>query len=120
MNPREHATTFVQYQATSAETANPLFTDRTNAEALQYAGLGLVGEAGEVAGAIKKVIRDNNGELDDERAAAIADELGDVLWYVARVADAIGITLATVADLNLQKVQHRASAGTLYGDGDQR
>jgi hypothetical protein len=64
--------------------------------ALSYLGLGLVGESGEIADKVKKVIRDGNSELTDERREAILAEAGDVLWYVTRIADHIGVTLGEI------------------------
>ena len=51
-----------------------------------YPALGLVNEAGEVAGKIKKVFRDKGGEINAETREALKAELGDVLWYLAQVA----------------------------------
>ena len=85
--------------------------------ALEYATLGLTSEAGEVAGKVKKYIR---GDVNVLLPTDVALELGDVLWYCAAVADAIGYDLATVADLNINKLRSRKVNGTIKGDGDVR
>ena len=64
---------------------------------LAYPALGLAGEAGEVAEHAKKAIRDDGGEVSDERRAAMAKELGDVLWYVAQLASELGLDLDEIA-----------------------
>jgi NTP pyrophosphatase (non-canonical NTP hydrolase) len=81
-----------------------------------YPALGLAGEAGEVSNQVKKIIRDNAGELTLERKIKIMDELGDVIWYVAALASDIGVSLDAVAEANLQKLAKRAVDGTLKGD----
>jgi NTP pyrophosphatase (non-canonical NTP hydrolase) len=50
-----------------------------------YPTLGLVGEAGEVAEKVKKVIRDKKGIFDEESKKGIKKELGDVLWYISNL-----------------------------------
>jgi NTP pyrophosphatase (non-canonical NTP hydrolase) len=70
-------------------------------------GLGIAGEAGEVADLVKKEI--GHGHAPDP--AAIAREDGDVLWYVAMVAHAYGHTLGDVARANIQKLAHRYPTG---------
>jgi NTP pyrophosphatase (non-canonical NTP hydrolase) len=84
-------------------------------EGLYYVTMGLVGEAGEVANKIKKVIRD--GVLNKKD---VADELGDVLWYVAMMAYELGFDLNTVAENNLQKLRSRLDRGVVQGEGDSR
>ena len=86
---------------------------------LAYAALGLNGEAGEVAEKIKKLWRDN-GELNDKTRLAITKELGDVLWYLAAVADEVGVSLSVVAALNLEKLESRTKRDVLSGSGDDR
>lgn len=70
-------------------------------------GLGLTGEAGEVADIIKKEL----GHGHQRDAARVAKELGDVLWYIAALADEYGYSLATIATMNIDKLKAR------YPDG---
>lgn len=100
---------FSQYQSKANETA--IFPKEV---ALSYVTLGLVGEAGEIANKVKKVIRD--GRSTD----GIADELGDVLWYLAVLAETLGEDLGQIADKNLQKLASRKERGVLGGSGDNR
>jgi len=87
--------------------------------ALAYDGLGL-GEAGEVQGKIKKIIRDNGGYIGAESRIEIKKELGDILWYVASMCDNLGIKMEDVAQGNIEKLQGRRDRGTLHGSGDNR
>ncbi|MCA1799905.1 MAG: nucleoside triphosphate pyrophosphohydrolase family protein [Actinobacteria bacterium] len=89
-------------------------------EAVNYCVLGLAGEAGEVADKWKKVIRDKVGELDQETTEALAFELGDVLWYVARCAAHLGYDLATIAQMNQDKLISRIARDVIAGSGDAR
>jgi len=66
------------------------------------------------------VIRDRNGELAPEDVSALVFELGDVLWYVARLAMELGVSLDDVAQLNLEKLSDRAARGVIGGSGDHR
>lgn len=68
--------------------------------ALSYLGLGLVGESGEIADKVKKIIRDGDSKLTADRCDAILAEAGDVLWYVARGADHLGATLGEIVSGN--------------------
>jgi len=87
---------------------------------LTYPALGLCGEAGECAEKVKKTIRDDGGVLSDERRAALAAELGDVLWYVAQLATEAGLDLDEIAEENLAKLLSRRDRGVLQGSGDSR
>jgi NTP pyrophosphatase (non-canonical NTP hydrolase) len=85
-----------------------------------YCALGLAGEAGEVANKIKKVYRDEDGEFSLEKEEELAKELGDVLWYVAALANELGFSLAWVAEENLNKLKSRQERGVIGGSGDER
>ena len=97
-------------------------------EATEYANqvgflekvLGLVGEAGETADKIKKLIRDKNGVVNDEDRAAIAKELGDTLWYLAGISRYLNVPLSEVAQGNLDKLESRLQRDKLHGEGDER
>jgi NTP pyrophosphatase (non-canonical NTP hydrolase) len=85
-----------------------------------YPALGLASEAGEVAGKIKKVLRDQRGDFAQAPLEAIKDELGDVLWYVAVLAADLGLSLDDIAAANLGKLASRKGRGRLGGGGDRR
>ena len=85
-----------------------------------YPTLGLVGEAGEVAEKVKKVLRDKDGIFDKESKLEIKKELGDVLWYLSNLCSEFGFSLNDVAQTNLDKLSHRSLRGKLSGSGDNR
>ena len=85
-----------------------------------YPTLGLVGEAGEVAEKVKKVIRDKKGVFDDESKKGLKKELGDVLWYVSNLCTEFNFSLDDIALQNLEKLNLRATKGKISGSGDDR
>jgi NTP pyrophosphatase (non-canonical NTP hydrolase) len=85
-----------------------------------YPALGLVNEAGEVAGKIKKIFRDKGGEINDETREALKAELGDVLWYLAQIATELDLSLDDIAESNIAKLYDRLERGKIRGDGDNR
>lgn len=107
------------YQTLAAETATYPEAGTGSPLALAYVGLGL-GEAGEVQGKIKKVLRDDDGRVTDAARVAIMKELGDLLWYIARTASELSLDLDAVAYQNLAKLADRAERGVLGGSGDDR
>ena len=60
--------------------------------------LGLVGEAGETADKIKKILRDKDGVVSDGDRELISKELGDTLWYIAAIARYLDLSLSEIAD----------------------
>jgi len=85
-----------------------------------YPALGLANEAGEVLGKIKKVLRDKEGNFDEESRKQISDEIGDVLWYMAALSNDIDIDLEIIAINNLSKLEDRQKRGVIQGSGDNR
>lgn len=76
-------------------------------EQLSLAGLGIAGEAGEVADLIKKHLH-HGQDLNHDK---LKEEAGDVLWYVMYTASIMGWTLEDIARANCAKLQDR------YPDG---
>lgn len=89
------------YQELSARTAV------SDDLALLNYGLGISGEAGEVADLIKKQYF--HGHRGDEQD--LAKELGDVLWYVSQIARHAGVSLSEIAQGNIDKLQKRYPEG---------
>lgn len=112
----ESPMTFETYAQLAGETAR--YPGRGTGT-LVYPTLGLTGEAGEVAEKVKKILRDQAGEIGDARDLLVK-ELGDVLWYVAALAHELDVPLEEVARRNIEKLQSRASRGVLAGSGDER
>ena len=87
-----------------------------NAAELNYLTLGLVGVTGEFTDVFKKIVRltgmfDPDGfqnELSQfETHEAAVKELGDVLWYLTRIADFLGCTLEDLMVSNTFKLYNR-------------
>ena len=114
--------TFEEYQARARTT--DVYADQMPSSVLDPAFaakiLGLVGEAGEVAEKFKKIIRDKNGQISTEDSAAIIKELGDVLWYVALIAEYLGSDIGHVASVNLDKLADRQKRNVIKSSGDDR
>lgn len=109
---------FAEYQVKAGSTA--VYPGQNGLIGTLYCTLGLTNEAGEVAGKIKKVLRDENCQFSDQRIQEISEELGDVLWYFAQLASELGLNLEEIARENLNKLADRAARGALKGSGDHR
>ena len=91
-----------------AERTMPEYPDVTNFV------LGLCGESGEVAEQVKKYLY-HGVTLDRTK---LANELGDVLWYLAAIASISGLSLGYIAELNLAKLRERYPDGFREGGGN--
>lgn len=92
-----------EYERAAARTGRP----QGRRDDLLLGAVGLAGEAGEVADIVKKHVFHGH---DLDRAHAL-EELGDILWYVAWTAAALGSSLSEIAEGNLRKLERR------YPDG---
>lgn len=95
--------TLAQYQVAALRTAH----DDQSSQELAIRALGLAGEAGEVVELVKKYL----GHGHDFDRDKLSKELGDVLWYVATLADACGLDLAEIAQKNIDKLKARYPEG---------
>lgn len=111
---------FNVYQRTIEDMARYPGAGTGEKDAISYVVMGLTGEAGEVADKYKKVLRDDEGVLHEEKRLALALELGDVLWYVARLAEELNYDLSDVATMNVEKLKGRLENNTINGSGDNR
>ncbi len=111
---------FDEYQELAAKYDFFEATEDANQVGFLEKVLGLVGEAGETADKIKKLIRDKNGMVNDEDRAAVAKELGDTLWYLAGISRYLNVPLSEVAQGNLDKLERRLQRDKLHVEGDER
>jgi NTP pyrophosphatase (non-canonical NTP hydrolase) len=95
---------FDEYSKEALRSANQY--DDSEREVL-ISALGLAGEAGEVADYLKKVY----GHGHKMNVKKLVRELGDVLWYVNRLAVAVGVTLEDIANENIVKLDERYPHG---------
>lgn len=77
-----------------------------------YPALGLAGEAGEVANKVKKIYRTMD-TTQHPTPDQIGEEIGDVLWYAAVLADDLGLDLQVLAERNIRKLMDRAGKDTI-------
>jgi NTP pyrophosphatase (non-canonical NTP hydrolase) len=101
---------FDKYQSHTKKTA--VYPEEN---AVEYLALGVNGEAGEVAEKIKKSIRDDKDLGED-----LQDELGDVLWYLARLLDELDYSFDETAERNLDKLLDRKERNKIKGEGNNR
>lgn len=107
---------FEIYQRESRKTWQAIPMNHT----IVYPTMGLVNEAGELAGKVKKIFRDKNGQIGDADREALKQELGDVLWYLTQICTELDLSLADVAEANLIKLFSRLERDRIGGDGDNR
>ena len=94
---------FIEYQKLCVVTKKPWAAQEGE---LADCGLGIAGEAGEVADIIKKHLSGSK-PLDAEGLRDLQYELGDVMWYIASLCDCLGFDMSKVAELNIAKLRKR-------------
>lgn len=109
---------FDEYEKLASRTAT--LDDSQRLYRLFDLGLGVAGEAGELAEKLKKAIRDDGGEITEERREALKKEIGDVLWYLSQLSNALGFPFSEAAKANIKKLEDRHARGKIGGSGDNR
>ncbi len=96
--------TINEYQKLAMVTLNPELDKK---DVLINGVMGLCGESGEAIDIVKKHLAQGH-ELDKEE---LAKELGDVAWYLAETATAIGYDLDDIFQMNIDKLKKRYPEG---------
>ena len=96
--------------------ATERFVQYPKDQELNYITIGLCGEVGELANKIKKIIRGD----DNITSEMIRDELGDILFYIARVCKYFNLTLDECFESNILKLDDRLKRNKIKGSGDNR
>lgn len=109
---------FDEYEKLASRTA--IFNESQQLYRLYDLGLGVAGETGELVEKLKKAIRDDGGEITDERREALKKEIGDVLWYLSQLSRALGFSFSDIAQANIDKLWKRYEEGRIKGSGDNR
>ena len=97
-----------EYQKFCKEIALPYETKEK--EILTW-GLGIAGEAGDVAGCIKKTYCHN-----DDQTLGIKENLGDTMWYIAQICSFYGWSLDEIIENNFEKLKKRYPKGANFKD----
>lgn len=96
--------TINEYQKLAMTTLNPELSEK---DVLINGVMGLCGESGEAIDIVKKWLAQGH-ELDREK---LKKELGDICWYVAETATALGISLEEIMEANIEKLKKRYPQG---------
>ena len=94
-----------EYQRNAMRTASGISTSCPENLLLQGV-MGMSGESGEALDIVKKIMFQGH-ELNEATKEHLIRELGDVLWYVATTAEALGVPLETVMQTNIDKLKAR-------------
>ena len=92
------------------ESVSSLNAKGANIERLTTAAVGISAEGGEFMEIVKKMVFQGK-PWDEHNRKHLIIELGDVMWYVAQVTQALGVTMEEVLDTNITKLGKRYPAG---------
>lgn len=110
--------TFDEYQKAAMTTALKSYDDPLMQNSVWV--MGIAGEAGEIVEKWKKALAYREGKFDDEQFNDFKKEFADVIWYIAVLADSLGLSLDEIMQQNVQKLADRKKRGVIKGAGDNR
>lgn len=112
--------TFDEYQKQALTTAHidPKHVDTLMDKTIWV--MGVAGEAGEVLEKWKKIVAYKEGVIDEDDLSLLKKELGDVVWYIAVLADSLGLSFDEIMQLNVDKLKDRKKRNVIKGAGDNR
>lgn len=112
--------TFDEYQKQALTTAytDPKYVDNLMDKTIW--AMGVAGEAGEVVEKWKKIVAYKEGKVSEEDLAELGKELGDVVWYIAVMANSLGLSFDDIMQRNVEKLKSRKERGVIKGAGDNR
>jgi NTP pyrophosphatase (non-canonical NTP hydrolase) len=111
---------FDAYQLATSDTAIYPGANEGTFEAINYCLVGAAGEIGEIMNKWGKIIRDQSSEIDYDQRKDMGKEIGDVVWFLTRAADELGLPVEMILNENLEKLRSRKARGVLSGSGDNR
>jgi NTP pyrophosphatase (non-canonical NTP hydrolase) len=82
--------------------------------------MGIAGEAGEVVEKWKKAVAYRGGAFSEDEFADFKKEFADVIWYIAVLADSLGLSLDELMQQNIDKLTDRKKRDVIKGTGDNR
>lgn len=93
-----------------SEFIDRIVTLNTNVPLLLTASVGLASESGEFSEIVKKIIFQGK-DLNDDVRFHMLRELGDICWYLANAANALGVSLEEIIEMNVDKLETRYPNG---------
>ena len=109
--------TFDEYQKLALTTAHSTYEPLMQQTIW---AMGVAGEAGEVIEKWKKIVAYKEGVVTDDERTELGKELADVVWYIAVMADSLGMSFSDIMSANIQKLADRKKRDVIKGSGDNR
>lgn len=110
--------TFDEYQKKALKTVHTSYDDPIMQNSVWV--MGVAGEAGELVEKWKKAVAYRGGKFSKDEFADFKKEFADVIWYIAVLADSLGISLDEIMHENVAKLADRKKRNVIKGKGDNR